>query len=290
MANPHIYFNERLIQERENSVFSFRPLIEKSNDLFNNVIEPAIRNHKSFKLEPKTFTDDKHGEEIIVNVYEGINKSRLLIFDLSIDDRYTNKNEDKKTVNPNVSYELGIARSVRTDRDIILLTDSESIGKEILFDVRMMRILNTKNFKNSEDFEVVLKDVLEKQISYQDKRIESISKMVGAEGFELMHMFGRNPKGQPSQFLVGDLRFQIAALRLLDLGILRSSADPPTKEYLPRSYDWTSLGKAVIDHIGFPKMSTEEFKESGLQKQYQESDKNYRENYMKARGQPTQQN
>ncbi len=282
MANPHIFFNSYLIEERENSVFSFRPVIEKSNDLFKNIIEPAIVSLENLELKINTFTDDKTGREIIDKVHEAINKSRILIFDLSIDDRYSNENH--KNVNANVAYELGVARSIREDTDIILLTDSENIEKEIFFDVRGMNILRVnKDFKDINDFGKILKSVYENQKYYQDKRIESISKSIGIEGLELMQIFGRCPNGYTHFYTVNmESRFQISALRLLDLGILRTAWDPPKGEYIPRSYDWTSLGKAVMERIGLKKIELEDFKKLPRYQEYLEMEKVYREIYMKA--------
>jgi hypothetical protein len=143
MANPNFYFNNFLIGEREPRVFVCLPFIPKCIKRINAIIKPAA---KSLNLSLKDTTDEKSGKEITERIYEGINTSRILLFDLSKDDRYGNR------VNPNVAYELGIARSVRSDNDILLITDAEDIEKEIFFDIRGMNIMQIDSNFNKNRF------------------------------------------------------------------------------------------------------------------------------------------
>lgn len=244
-------------------------MIKKSERFFERVVIPAIESIEDPLLEPKTFTDAKHSTEIVDRVHEGINKSRILIFDLSTDPRYSNWLH--KNVNANVAYELGVARDVREDRDIILVTDSKKIEKEIFFDVRPGNILNIQDIKSIGDFKEILIKVIRSQEDYQDKRIESICKSVGIEAVALIKKYGIRPSGR-SHFVTDTAMEQIAALRLLDLGILYTGWDRPKGKFLPLAYDWTSLGRAVVKHFGLRAISLEEFDKS---EEYSEEHKEF---------------
>ena len=267
MTNPNLYFNNYLIEEREKKVFVFLPFIFKCLKIFNEIITPAAG---TLGLDAGSSSDEKSSKEIVERVYEGINKSRILLFDLSKDNRYN-------CVNPNVAYELGIARSIRDDNDILLITDSEELEKEIFFDVRGMNIIRTqKDFKDSDELYKILKNIYEKQKYYQDKRIEAISKLVGGEGIELMYNHGRCPDGY-RHFHTRHMppEFKMAALRLLDLGVVRTAYEC-YKNGFEYSYDWTSLGRAVMKYMGIAEMDLETYKKSAYYKDFLASEERYK--------------
>jgi len=251
MTGPNFYFNNFLIGDRENKLFAFLPSLGKCTNRFNNVIKPAA---EFMDLKSEIANDEKSSKEIMERVYGAINDSRILLFDLSKDDRYNNK------VNPNVAYELGVARSVREDIDILLITDIEDVEKEIFFDIRGMHIEKMKSDLTKEEFYEILKSVCNEQKYYQDKRIETISKLIDGESITLMYKHGRLPddyKHFGSRDMSAELK--MSALRLLDFGLLKTEWGCYEKGY-EYAYHWTSFGKAIMKYMGINEISLEEFK------------------------------
>jgi len=265
---PNFYFNNFLIQDRENKIFTFLPFISTCALRYDDIIKPAA---DFLRLGTGIVSDEKSGKEIVEKVYEGINTARMLLFDLSRDERYNNK------VNPNVAYELGVARSVRNDNDILIITDVEDMEKEIFFDVRGMNIIKIQADFSREKFCETLKLTCEKQKYYQDKRIEAISRLIDGEGIQLMYKHGRLPEGY-KHFSAQDMPVELraSALRLLDLGIVKTAwgCYPKGYEY---AYHWTSLGRAVMKYMEITELTLENFKKTALYQDYLKSDENYRE-------------
>jgi len=273
---PNFYFNNFLIEDREKKVFTFLPDLEKCKKRFTEIIKPTV---EFMEMVAEITTDGNSAKEIIEKIYEGINKSRILLFDLSKDDRYNNK------VNPNVAYELGIARSIRDDSDILLITDIDDIEKEIFFDIREMNIIKINDEFSRKKFQEILESIYEKQKYYQDKRIEAISRLVDGDGIHLMYLKGRIPKDYGSHFNsrympkgmnISSTDFKMTCLRLLDLGIIETKWVSYEVGY-EYAYHWTSLGMAVMRHMGVKEMSKEDFEKSPLYQEYLADEENYRE-------------
>lgn len=251
MIDPKFYFDNLLIGNREKKLFVFMPSIDKCKERFNKIIKPA---GEFMGLEVGSTEDEKSGKEIMERIYEGINTSRILLFDLSEDPRYNNQ------VNANVAYELGITRMVRYDTDILLITDTEDIETKIPFDIKGMNMIKVKSDFNKEKFYEDLKLLCKKQEYYQDKRIEIISKLVDGEGIELMYKHGRLPSGYKHFNTRGvAAEIKMSALRLLDLSIIKTEWGCYNKGY-EYAYHWTPLGEAVMKHMGINEISMEEFK------------------------------
>jgi len=268
MTGPNFYFNNFLIGDRENKLFAFLPFLDKCTNRFNNVIKPAA---EFMDLKSEITNDERSGKEIMERVYEAINTSKILLFDLSKDDRYNNK------VNPNIAYELGVARSVREDTDILLITDIEDVEKEIFFDIRGMHIIKIQSDFTKEKFYEILKSVCKEQKYYQDKRIEAISKLIDGEGIALMYKHGRLPDGYKHFSTSGmSAELKMSALRLLDLGLVKAEWGCYKKGY-EYAYHWTSFGKAIMKHMGINEIGLEEFKKLPEYQERLKFEENYRE-------------
>ena len=272
MANPKFYFDNSLVGDRENKLFVFMPFLPKCKKRYDEVIKPAAE-LMNFNIEKAD--DGKSGKEIMEKVFEGINNSRALLFDLSKDERYNNK------VNPNVAYELGIARMVRSDTDVLLITDIEDIEKEIFFDIRTMNVIKIGTDFTKENFCSDIKQLFEKQEYYQDKRIEMVSKSIDDESIELMYSYGRRPKGYKhfNSRRVG-AEMKMSALRLLDMGVIKTSWVCYRKGF-ESAYYWTSFGEAVMKHMGMVEISLEEFKGMPEYQVYLRFEKHYKEQKRK---------
>jgi hypothetical protein len=277
---PNFYFNNFLIRDRDNKVFTFSPDLEKCKKRFTDIIKPTV---EFLELNAEITTDGNSAKEILEKIYEGINKSRILLFDLSKDDRYNNG------VNPNVAYELGIARSIRDDKDILLITDIADIEREIFFDIRGMNIKKITNDFNKRKLQEILESICEKQKYYEDKRVEAISKLVDGDGIHLMYRRGRIPQKYnshfnsrhiPSGINISLADFKMTCLRLLDLGIAKTEYKC-YKNGFEYAYHWTNLGKAVMKHMGINEMAQEEFESSPFYQEYLQEESNYKEDKKK---------
>ncbi|NQU99188.1 MAG: hypothetical protein HQ538_00460 [Parcubacteria group bacterium] len=267
MANPKFYFDNFLIGDREKKLFVFMPFLPKCEERYNEVIKPVAG---FMDLNIEKADDEKSGKEIMEKVFEGINDSRVLLFDLSKDERHNSK------VNPNVAYELGVARMVRSDTDILLITDMENIEKEIFFDIRTMNIVKIGRDFTKESFRSDIKQLFEKQEYYQDKRIEMVSKSIDGEGIALMYEHGRLPKGHKHFHARGmSAEKKMSALRLLDLGIIRTEWGCYQNGF-EYAYHWTPFGEAVMKRMGINQISLVEFKKSPQYQKRLEFEENYK--------------
>ncbi len=272
MANPKFYFDNSLIGDRENKLFVFMPFLSKCKKRYDKIIKPVAR---FIDLDIEKADDEKSGKEIMEKVFEGINDSRVLLFDLSKDERYNNK------VNPNVAYELGIARMVRSDTDILLITDMENIEKEIFFDIRTMNIVKIGTDFTKESFRSDIGQLFEKQKYYQDKRIEMVSKSIDDGSIGLMWEYGRRPKGYKHFNSKGvGAEMKMSALRLLDMGVIKTSWNTYRRGF-ESAYHWTSFGEAIMKHRGMVEIDLKEFKKMPEYKAYLRFEKHYKEQKKK---------
>lgn len=269
MANPNFYFNNFLAGDRKNKVFAYLPFIDESTKRLGKIIKPAV---ESLGLILEDTTDEKSSKEITERIYEGINTSRILLFNLSKDHRHGNG------VNPNVAYELGLARSIRSDNDIVLITDVEDIKTEIFFDIRGMNIIKIDSDFNEEKFGEDMRSVYEKQQYYEDKRIETTSGLIDDGGIALMNEIGRRPR-DISHFNSATMpaEIKLSALRLLDLGIIETKWHCYENGYCEISYYWTSMGRAVLKHMNIAEMTMKEFEKTSAYQAYLEAERKYKE-------------
>ncbi|MCG2690271.1 hypothetical protein L6252_03265 [Candidatus Parcubacteria bacterium] len=272
MANPKFYFDNFLVGDREKKIFVFMPFLLLCKERYDKVIKP-VAEFLDFDIEKAD--DGKSGKEIMEKVFEGINNSRALVFDLSRDERYNYK------VNPNVAYELGIARMVRSDTDILLITDMEDVDKEIFFDIRAMNIIKIGTDFTKDSFCDDVKQLLQKQKYYEDKRIEMVSKLIDDESIELMYKYGRRPSGYKhfNSRGVGPEK-KMSALRLLDMGVVKTSWVCYRKGF-ECAYHWTSFGEAVMKYMGMVEIGLEEFKGTPDYQTYLRFEKYYKEQKSK---------
>lgn len=268
MANPKFYFDNFLVGNREAKIFVFMPFLDQCQRRFDEIIKPVA---EFMDLGVEKTDDEKSGKEIMEKVFEGINDSRILLFDLSKDERY------KNNVNANVAYELGVARMVRSDTDILLITDIEDIEKEIFFDIRTVNIVKIGANFTKESFRNDVKQLLERQEYHQDKRIEMISKSIDGEGIELMYKHGRLPRGY-KHFGTSDMSVEIkmSALRLLDLGIIETKWGCYKKGF-EYAYYWTSFGEAVMKYMGIEEINLENFQKLPEYQAYLKFEESYKE-------------
>jgi len=234
------YFENYLIREREPKIFVFMPSpkeVPKCKERLDNIIKPAAED-KELNLRIEPFDDDQSSMGIQERIFNGINTSRILLFDLSEDKRYGDN------VNPNVMYELGIATKVRSERDIMIITDVKNIEK-IPADVRSMNFIRIDSI-TKEDFKTKLKSFYDNQAFFEDKRINEVADSLDGICLEFILCFGLNPEGHRhfhDNGVVEPIR-KLAVLRLLDLGLIYKPTD-----HTWWAYHWSHFGEAVIEKV-----------------------------------------
>ncbi len=117
----------RKIQIREliqKKCFVVMPFEERRNFVYEYVIEPALREHPIYDFEITRADKLLTTEKIIQEITDGIEKSDLLIVDISKD-------------NMNVYYELGYGHALK--RKAVLLREATPENSGVPFDVRDFR-------------------------------------------------------------------------------------------------------------------------------------------------------
>lgn len=115
---------------RNDNVFVAMSFDKKSDNRWNNVIEPAIREVglEPYRVDKKTISDS-----IITEIVSGISNCSLFFADLS----YFDKLNDRPLRNENVLYEVGIAHSRRLAEEVILF---RSDNEKLMFDLANIRV------------------------------------------------------------------------------------------------------------------------------------------------------
>lgn len=234
--NPKSYFENYLIDKRDSKIFVCRPFLNKCKKRVEDIIRPTA---KDLDWEVEDSDDSKVCVEITERINDGINTAKILLFDLSGDTRYGNNS------NPNVMYELGIARTTREDEDIIIITDFIKIDNRIPSDIKNAYIIENFSSISKKDFKNKLNSVIINQDSLRDKRIDRIISLFDKTCLEFILCFGLNPKDDISDhFCDGNVITSIqklAILRLLDLKIIYTAMD-----HAQISYHFTEFGRTVI--------------------------------------------
>jgi len=233
---------------------------------------------KNVGFQNVTWTKGTLGaKEISTKILDNVAHSKVLLFDLS-DDPKKHGQSCLEKINENVIYELGIATSIRAEEDILLIREGDAIKPEELpFDIRDLSINPYGEKLENYWLEPILKKFLDEQDWYRGKRIEIASKSIDGEGIELMYLHGRCPKGYNHFGSKGmETGHKISALRLLDLGILRTEWGCYRKGF-EYAYHWTPFGYAVMKHLGIEELSMDEFEEMPEYEEHQKFLVGYRE-------------
>lgn len=266
--DPKLYYSNFLVSDHENKAFALFPFTPKCLNRYDKIIKPTL---EFMGIGSEFSNDEKSGKEIVEKIYDGINSSRILLFDLSSDERYGDG------VNPNVAYELGIARMIRNDTDILLLTDLGDIEKGVFFDIRSMNIKRIETNFSKETLYVDLRSICDKQKYYEDKRIEALLRSIDGESMELIYKYGKFPEGYDNFNSRGlSAEFKMSIFRLLDLGLIITAWGCYENGY-EYAYYWTRLGIAIMNKLGIKKITLEEFKKLPEYEERLRFEKKYRE-------------
>lgn len=249
---PKHFFERFWEGEQKNQLFVGMPFDKNLNKKFKiiNDTSKKIGFEKAFRVGL-----DTEANSINDVIFDGIAHSKMILFDLSDDER-TGK------VNPNVIYELGIANSVREPFDIVLIRKRTEEKLDLPFDIQGLNI-NLFDKELTEEFiKKKIADALKNQEWHKSKRVRVISESIDDQGLKFMIALGKRPKGWNhfNTLSFGPVE-KLSVHRLMDLGILWFATG---RERNPQehAYHWTSLGYEVMKYLGIHQMTFSEFKKS----------------------------
>ncbi|MFH1209626.1 MAG: hypothetical protein V1663_02455 [archaeon] len=267
---PKHFFERFWEGSQENQLFvgiAFDDSVNQKFRVINNAAK-KIGFKKAFRVGL-----DTEANSINDVIFDGIAHSKMLLFDLSDDERYNG-------INPNVIYELGIANVIRESFDIVLIRKISKGKLKLPFDIQGLNI----NFFNGNLTEKFIKkkvsDALKNQEWHKSKRVKAVSESIDDLGLGLMIEIGRRPKGwNHFNTLSFDSLKKLSVHRLMDLGILwfATGKKKNPQEY---AYHWTPFGYEVMKYLSIPQMTFKEFKKRS---EFEDALKNL-EGYFKNKG------
>ena len=131
---PRQFLDSFWSPEIRNQVFVALSFDELFLGIFKEMIEPACN---ECNIPPLLINNEKSGDSIITKILDGIAHSKLIIVEIS-----STRENDSKSRNGNVMWEVGVAHSFRQPDEVILLRyDSD----HLLFDIGPIRVHKYNN-------------------------------------------------------------------------------------------------------------------------------------------------
>lgn len=139
---PLTYYETFMRYEPSHDVFVAMPFTNSFQNIFNNIISPAIKlvSINNIPLNPRIINRGTTGSpDIHEKIFDAIIHSRLVIADLSVQANYiTDNKEEKWQANANVAYEVGLACTWRNPEDILLIHQPHK-NHRYSFDIQNLR-------------------------------------------------------------------------------------------------------------------------------------------------------
>ena len=249
---PKHFFERYWEGEQKNQLFVGIAFDDSVNSRFS-IIDSAV---KSLKFE-KAFRVGIETEANSINdrIFDGIANSKMLLFDLSDDDR-------TGWINHNVIYELGIANTIREPFDIVLIRKKSNNELRLPFDIQGLHINFFENSLTEDFIKKIVESVLKNQEWHKSKRVRVATESIDENGLDLMYYTGCRPKGF-NHFNSNNWSAErkMSLLRLIDLGIVKFACECyPNKKGFENAYHWTPFGYEVMKHLKINQISEEEFR------------------------------
>lgn len=250
---PKHFFERFWEGEQKNQLFVGMPFDESVDTNFNIVDNSAklIGFEKAFRVGIET-----EANSINDRIFDAIANSKMLLFDLSDDNR-------TKEINNNVIYELGIANAIREPFDVVLIRKKTENKLKLPFDIQGLHI-NFFEDKITEEFiKEKIASAMQNQQWHKSKRISSAIESLDENGLFLMNQIGRRPKGY-NHFNSSNLDYnqKMSLLRLVDLGIVKFACVIWSRNGFEYAYHWTPFGYAVMKALKIEQTTEEEFKKT----------------------------
>jgi hypothetical protein len=246
---PKHFFERFWEGEQKNQLFlgtAFDNTIEQRFSIIDQIAK-ELNFDKAFRVGL-----DTEANSINDKIFDAIANSRMLLFDLSDDER-------TKVINPNVIYELGIANSIREPSDIVIIKKKTAEEIKLPFDIQGLHINFFEDPITKDFLKKIIQGALQNQEWHKSKRVRVTAESLDENGLLLMSKKGIFPKGHNHFNTSGmDNNQKMSVLRLVDLGVLKF-AWRVEGEWVEWAYHWTSFGYEVMKHIGLKILTEKEF-------------------------------
>ncbi|MBI4116285.1 hypothetical protein HY449_00910 [Candidatus Pacearchaeota archaeon] len=269
------HFLERFWEgEQKNQIFLGAPFNDSIKKNFSIIDDTAkkIGFERAFRVGIET-----EANSIPEIIFDSIANSRMLLFDLSDDNRFPKDNGNKfSRINQNVIYELGVATTIREPSDIVIIRKRIDKELNLPFDIQNLHINLFDNEISEEFIKRVINDAIKKQELYKNKRVLSAIESLDEIGLSLMKKIGRIPKGHNhfnSENM--DINKKASLFRLIDLGIVKFAYSNWSGYNFEYAYHWTSFGYEVMKAMGINQMNDEEFEKSEEYKIVKKAEDNF---------------
>lgn len=247
------HFFERFWEGEQRNQLFVGVAFDSSVDARFDIINTAAINigfDKAFRVGLETEANAIHDL-----IFDGIANSKMILFDLSDDDR-TNE------ISNNVVYELGIATAIREPFDIVLIRKETEKQPKLPFDIIGLKINFFTEEITEEFIQKIVKSATLNQKWYKSKRVKIAAESIDDIGLGLMYNLGSKPDGFNHFHSTGkNPEEKMSIIRLIDLGILQFNCKCyPYPNGFELAYSWTTFGREVMKHFGIKQMTEEEFR------------------------------
>lgn len=241
--NTRIFLENFWASEQKNELFVCMPFHNKLKTKFVVIdkIAKELGFDKAVKVDQKV-----ESNSILFDILDGIANSKVLLFDLSEDPKFSEVRDVKfSKINENVLYELGVAITAREPNDILLIREKSS-NSVLPFDITDTRINFYEGEINEEWLKAKLKLILDEQKWYLSRRIKTVIRSIDSSALKVIWKFVLEDCDHynDEDLLVNE---KLGLTRLIDLGIIFFAHGKAGTEY---AYYWTELGKQVLIKLG----------------------------------------
>lgn len=237
---PKHYFEMFRPNIVENLVFVGMSFAPGDEYRWQTIIEPGITSAglQCYRVDARQVSDS-----VLVDILQGINNAKVLVFDISIDPGGIRSG--------NVMYELGLSHATRLPEEVIVLKSDE---QPLLFDMANLRVhsYRTDNPEHaSRRISGLVREatagidstkalIIRKTVSMLDEvSLGMIRSQIGFEYFSLQRL--------DAAFETQTNELRSAIRRMLDLGLISLEFRREQQTY---AYYWTSVGRAVAAYLG----------------------------------------
>lgn len=253
---PKIYLDYFRDFEGTAEVFVAMPFSDEFQPRWKNIIVPAIT---EVNLEPCRVDVRKISDSILIDILDGIGRSKLVLVDTS----FQQQNDRPAGPNANVMYELGIAQAVRLPEEVIVIRDNKCKDSSP-FDIGHIRY-NPYDVDDPDKAQSTIRELLIEAQKAVDKTRDIIVHRIlrsldpdrmwfmgtigGMDTFDL-NPFDQDRKGlyQLGYRDSSEDELRHVARDLIDLSLLKGEDAGPLEKRVygaTPEYRVTSLGKAV---------------------------------------------
>lgn len=243
---PREYFDTYWRPEIRDQVFVAMSFADEFTAAWADIIRPAIEeNLEDMGLTPHRVDVTKIGGSIITEIMDGIAHARLVLGEIS-----TMSNGNR---NPNVMYEVGLAHALRQPEEVVLIRRDDTRINFDIASIRVHRYWSDDAPKSRQLIADTIRECIREVDLRKGLKTQQAIESLNDKCLELIEEFHKQPsfafrRQQTMGDILSGVPINVAVLKLLELGIVRTDADMRQHVY---SYRWTPFGRTVIRRLGF---------------------------------------